>query len=499
MVFFGFYPDPLLDVMHASVENLIAQHELARAASEGRRAGRRAVSAGGPAMMPSSFDLAPVVPEMFVAITAMVLLMFGVFRGDRATRAVAILATVALGVALVLVLSGPQDGRSVLAGMFVADPFATFMKSLVLVGSGLAIVMSYGYIRRHDMERFEFPILILLATLGMMMMVSANDLISLYVGTELQSLSLYVLAAFQRDSLRSTEAGLKYFVLGALSSGLLLYGCSLIYGFTGSTSFEALAGLFAADEPPVSVGLIIGLVFLIAGLAFKVSAVPFHMWTPDVYEGAPTPITAFFAVAPKIAAMALFLRAIVAPFSELAPEWQQIIILISIASMLLGAFAAIGQSNIKRLMAYSSIGHVGSALIGLAAETEEGFRGVLIYMTIYLVMNIGAFACIPLHAPQGTAWSRASTIWRVCRERIPSWRSPWESLCSRWPGCRRSLASSANSTSSSPLSTLGSIRSRSLACSRPWSAPTIICASSKSCISTRRPSPSSGRSAGRCR
>ncbi len=345
-------------------------------------------------MMPSSFELAPVVPEMFVAIAAMVLLMFGVFRGDRATRAVAILATAALGVALILVLGGPQDGRSVLAGMFVADPFATFMKSLVLVGSGLAIVMSYGYIRRHDMERFEFPILILLATLGMMMMVSANDLISLYVGTEMQSLSLYVLAAFRRDSLRSTEAGLKYFVLGALSSGLLLYGCSLIYGFTGSTSFEALAGLFAAEGPPVSIGVIIGLVFLIAGLAFKVSAVPFHMWTPDVYEGAPTPITAFFAVAPKIAAMALFLRAIVVPFSELAPEWQQIIIFISIASMLLGAFAAIGQSNIKRLMAYSSIGHVGYALIGLAAGTEEGFRGVLIYMTIYLVMNVGAFACI---------------------------------------------------------------------------------------------------------
>ena len=345
-------------------------------------------------MMPSSFDLAPVVPEMFVAIAAMALLMFGVFRGDRATKAVAILATGALGVALILVLSGPQDGRSVLAGMFVADPFATFMKSLVLVGSGLAIVMSYGYIRRHDMERFEFPILILLATLGMLMMVSANNLISLYVGTEMQSLSLYVLAAFRRDSLRSTEAGLKYFVLGALSSGLLLYGCSLIYGFTGSTSFEALAGLFAAEGPPVSIGVIIGLVFLIAGLAFKVSAVPFHMWTPDVYEGAPTPITAFFAVAPKIAAMALFLRAIVVPFSGLAPEWQQIIIFISIASMLLGAFAAIGQSNIKRLMAYSSIGHVGYALIGLAAGTEEGFRGVLIYMTIYLVMNVGAFACI---------------------------------------------------------------------------------------------------------
>jgi len=339
-------------------------------------------------------DLSPVLPEMFVAVAAMGLLMIGVFRGDRATRLIAWLAVVVLAVAAVLVMIGPQDTRVTLAAMFIADPFATFMKSLVMLGSGLAILMSLGYIRREAMERFEYPILILLATLGMMMMVSANDFIALYVGIELQSLALYVVAAFKRDSLRSTEAGLKYFVLGALSSGLLLYGCSLIYGFTGSTNFDALASLFGVDQPPVSIGLVIGLVFLIAGLAFKVSAVPFHMWTPDVYEGAPTPVTAFFAVAPKIAAMALFLRAIVGPFLELIGEWQQIIIFISIASMLLGAFAAIWQSNIKRLMAYSSIGHMGYALIGLAAGTAEGFRGVLIYMAIYLAMNVGAFACI---------------------------------------------------------------------------------------------------------
>ena len=339
-------------------------------------------------------DLGPVLPEMFVAVAAMALLMIGVFRGDGSTRLIAWLSIVVLVVAIVLVRIAPQDSRVTLAAMFIADPFATFMKSLALLGSALAILMSLGYIRREAMERFEYPILILLATLGMMMMVSANDFMALYVGVELQSLALYVVAAFKRDSLRSTEAGLKYFVLGALSSGLLLYGCSLIYGFTGSTNFDALASLFTVENPPVSIGLVIGLVFLISGLAFKVSAVPFHMWTPDVYEGAPTPVTAFFAVAPKIAAMALFLRAIVGPFLELIGEWQQIIIFISIASMLLGAFAAIWQSNIKRLMAYSSIGHMGYALIGLAAGTAEGFRGVLIYMAIYLVMNVGAFACI---------------------------------------------------------------------------------------------------------
>jgi NADH-quinone oxidoreductase subunit N len=241
------------------------------------------------------------------------------------------------------------------------------------------------------MERFEYPVLILLASTGMMMMVSANDLIALYLGLELQSLSLYVLAAFKRDSGRATEAGLKYFVLGALSSGMLLYGASMIYGFAGSTNFAQIA---TALNGQASIGLVVGIVFLSAGLAFKVSAVPFHMWTPDVYEGAPTPVTAFFAVAPKVAAMALFVRAILTPFGDIAHEWQQIIIVVSALSMLLGAFAAIAQTNIKRLMAYSSIGHVGYALIGLAAGTEEGVRGILIYLAIYLAMNVGTFACI---------------------------------------------------------------------------------------------------------
>jgi NADH-quinone oxidoreductase subunit N len=254
-------------------------------------------------------------------------------------------------------------------------------------------VQSLGYIRYERMERFEYPVLILLASTGMMMMVSANDLIALYLGLELQSLSLYVLAAFKRDSGRATEAGLKYFVLGALSSGMLLYGSSMIYGFAGSTSFPLIAQALAGGGQ-ASIGLVVGIVFLCAGLAFKVSAVPFHMWTPDVYEGAPTPVTAFFAVAPKVAAMALFVRALLSPFGEVAHDWQQIIIVISALSMILGAFAAIAQSNIKRLMAYSSIGHVGYALIGLAAGTQEGVRGILIYLAIYLAMNVGTFAII---------------------------------------------------------------------------------------------------------
>ena len=282
-------------------------------------------------------DLAPVVPEIFMALAAMALLMLGVFRGDGSTRSVAWLTVVALAITFVLVLDAPTDGEPTLAGMFVSDPFAVFVKCLVLIGSALTIVMSLGYIHREAMARFEYPILLLLATLGMMMMVSASNLISLYIGLELQSLALYVIAAIRRDSLRSTEAGLKYFVLGALSSGMLLYGCSLMYGFTGTTSFAGLAQVLTGEtaaHPPI--GFIIGLVFLISGLAFKVSAVPFHMWTPDVYEGAPTPVTAFFAVAPKIAAMALFLRVIITPFPDITSSWQQVIIFVSIASMLLG-------------------------------------------------------------------------------------------------------------------------------------------------------------------
>ena len=324
----------------------------------------------------------------------MALLMVGVLRGDGAQRSIAWLTVLVMALALLLVLAAPRDGVPTLAGMFVSDSFAVFAKCLILLGSAIAVVMSVRYVQREEMARFELPVLMLAATLGMMMMVSASNLLSLYIGLELQSLALYVVAAIRRDSLRSTEAGLKYFVLGALSSGMLLYGCSLIYGFSGTTSFADLAAVTAdaAAQPPI--GFIVGLVFLLAGLAFKVSAVPFHMWTPDVYEGAPTPITAFFAVAPKIAAMALFLRVVVTPFPDIIAAWQQIVVFIAAASMLLGAFAAINQSNIKRLMAYSSIGHMGYALVGLAAGTVEGVRAVLIYLAIYLAMNAGAFACI---------------------------------------------------------------------------------------------------------
>ncbi len=341
-------------------------------------------------------DIVVALPEVILAVGGMALLMLGVFRGDRSTRTVSWLAVLTFLIAAVVVIQQPGDRVVAFGSTFVVDAFSKFVKVLVLLGSSVALIMSHGFIRSEKIERFEFPILIVFATLGMCMMVSANDLISLYMGIELQSLALYVLAAFNRDSLRSTEAGLKYFVLGALSSGLLLYGCSLVYGFSGTTTFEGIALALTSDgaSSAQNIGLIFGLVFLTAGLAFKVSAVPFHMWTPDVYEGAPTPITAFFAGAPKMAAMALFVRALVGPFPDLTPEWQQIIVFISIASMLLGAFAAIGQTNIKRLMAYSSIGHMGFALVGLAAGTEDGVRGVLIYLAIYLAMTIGTFVCI---------------------------------------------------------------------------------------------------------
>lgn len=315
-------------------------------------------------------DLAPAYPEIWLALATMALLMFGVFRGDGSTRLVSWLAVAILAVAILLVGIQPAATELTFGDMFIADGFARFAKILILLGSAFSIILSLGYIRYERMERFEYPVLILLASIGMLMMVSANDLMALYLGIELQSLSLYVLAAFKRDSGRATEAGLKYFVLGALSSGMLLYGCSLIYGFAGSTSFPLIAQAFTGGEQ-APIGLVVGIVFLCAGLAFKVSAVPFHMWTPDVYEGAPTPVTAFFAVAPKVAAMTLFVRALLTPFGDISGEWQQIVIVIAALSMILGAFAAIVQTNIKRLMAYSSIGHVGYALIGLAAGTEE--------------------------------------------------------------------------------------------------------------------------------
>jgi NADH-quinone oxidoreductase subunit N len=347
-------------------------------------------------------NMVPALPEIFIAGFGMALLMLGVFQkaGDitqevKTARLVSRLGMVTLVLAMMLVATVAGGTMSTFGGMFVSDPYAVFFKVLILMASALTLVISQDYMEKQGIARFEYVILIIFATLGMMMMVSANNLLSLYLGLEMQSLSLYVIASFNRDDERSTEAGLKYFVLGAVASGMLLYGSSLVYGFAGTTDFTALGALFADGHGPhASLGLIVGIVFILAGLSFKVSAVPFHMWTPDVYEGAPTPVTAFFSVGPKIAAIALFGRVMVGPFGDLVQHWQQIIILISVASMLLGAFAAISQTNIKRMMAYSSIGHVGYALIGLAVANEAGLRGIMIYMAIYLFMNIGAFACI---------------------------------------------------------------------------------------------------------
>ncbi len=347
-------------------------------------------------------DYMAALPEIFLAGAGLALLMLGVFLRGDSTRRIAWLCVACLVVCAVLVVSFASGQAMAFGNLYVADGFAAFLKVLVLIGSALAIIMSLDYVERESMKRFEFPVLMLFATLGMLMMLSANDLISLYLGLELQSLALYVVAAFRRDSVRSTEAGLKYFVLGALSSGMLLYGASMIYGFAGTTSFAGLSATFAPGSgTPPAIGIIVGIVFLAAGLAFKVSAVPFHMWTPDVYEGAPTPVTAFFAIAPKVAAIGLFTRVMIGPFGDLVAQWQQIIVFISIASMILGALAAINQSNIKRLMAYSSIGHVGYALVGLAPGSELGVRGLLVYMAIYLVMNVGTFGCILLMWQKG--------------------------------------------------------------------------------------------------
>ncbi|WP_193178452.1 NADH-quinone oxidoreductase subunit NuoN [Oricola nitratireducens] len=341
-------------------------------------------------MLSQSLSLA--LPELILAIGAMALLMVGVFApAGRANSTVTGLAVALLIAALGWMLFIGGEGTA-FGGVYIQDGFAVFMKTLTLIGSIVALAMSVGFARAEKFDRFEFPILIVLATLGMMLMVSANSLLTLYMGVELQSLALYVLAAINRDSVRSTEAGLKYFVLGALSSGMMLYGISLIYGFTGHIEFAAIADALTGTGR--SIGVLFGLVFLITGLAFKISAVPFHMWTPDVYEGAPTPVTAFFAAAPKMAAMAMFVRVVIDGFGPVTSDWQQIIVFISIASMVLGAFAAIGQRNIKRLMAYSSIGHMGYALVGLAAGTMVGVKGVIIYMTIYLAMTLGTFAFI---------------------------------------------------------------------------------------------------------
>lgn len=336
-------------------------------------------------------------PELLLALGALVLLLVGVYSGERSYFTVTGLAiALILATGLVIIIS-PKVG--IFGGnALILDGFSRYMKILMLVGALFALIMSVGFAKAEKFAKFEFPVLVLLAALGMMLMISAGNMLTLYMGLELHSLALYVLAACNRDNVKSSEAGLKYFVLGALSSGMLLYGISLIYGFTGQIGFKEIAQVLNGQAPQI--GVIFGIVFVLAGLAFKISVVPFHMWTPDVYEGAPTPITAFFASAPKVAAMALIIRVIVSAFLPLSgehgvmPAWQQILVFMSIASMVLGAFAAIGQSNIKRLMAYSSISHMGYALVGLAAGSAIGVQGVMLYMTVYVAMIVGSFAFI---------------------------------------------------------------------------------------------------------
>lgn len=340
-----------------------------------------------------SAEYAMVLPELIMAGSAMALLMLGAYGGGDRQQGLITGAAAGLMLALaVWIGTTTPSGQTAFSGAFVDDRFGQFAKVAVLFASAIMLVLGQAYLERRKLMRFEYPVLILLATLGMMMMVSSGDLIALYVGLELQSLALYVIAAFNRDSVRSTEAGLKYFVLGALSSGLLLYGASLVYGYTGSTNFTLISGVIKSEG--VSLGLTFGLVFICAALAFKISAAPFHMWTPDVYEGSPTPVTAFFATAPKVAAGALFARVLYGGFGDAVHDWQQILVFVAIASMFLGAIAAIGQKNLKRLMAYSSIGHMGFALVGLAAGTETGAQSLMFYLAIYVVMNVGVFAFI---------------------------------------------------------------------------------------------------------
>ena len=340
-------------------------------------------------------DLGLILPELVLAIGAMALLIVGVYWRDEQSGSAMVmrLAIGLLGLAAIATLYLAQgEGGTAFFTAVVIDDFGLYAKTVIFIAALVALVLASHYLKTENLLKPEYPVLVVLASLGMAFMVSSNDLITVYLGLEMQSLALYILAAFNRDSLRASEAGLKYFVLGALSSGLLLYGASLVYGFAGSTSFDAIA--IAAAEEGTNIGLLFGLVFVVAGLAFKISAAPFHMWTPDVYEGAPTPVAAFFATAPKLAAMALLARVLMEPFGPMMADWQQIIIVLSLLSMAFGAFGALLQTNIKRLMGYSSIGNMGYALVGLAAATQLGLWSVLLYMTLYIVGVSGAFATI---------------------------------------------------------------------------------------------------------
>jgi NADH-quinone oxidoreductase subunit N len=357
--------------------------------------------------MTGAFNWGTATPEIVLALCSMAILLFGVIRKGDNTFFCTMLSVGALALTAMLVIATP-DGSGY-RDLFVVDGFARFMKLLILIGSGLASIVALDYNEKQGIGRFEYPVLILLSTVGMMVMCSASNLMTLYMGLELQSLALYVLAAFARDELRSSEAGLKYFVLGALASGLLLYGISLTYGFSGTMGFADLGQILSSPQA-ASPGLIVGVVFIIAGLAFKLAAVPFHMWTPDVYEGAPTPVTAYMSTAPKVAAVALLLRVLEQPFGHILQQWTGLIVIISIASMILGALAAIGQKSIKRLMAYSSIGHIGYALVGLAVGTPDGIRGTMIYMVTYVFMSAGVFACIIAMRRRGKALELVSDL-----------------------------------------------------------------------------------------
>ncbi|HEY0327867.1 MAG TPA: NADH-quinone oxidoreductase subunit NuoN [Rhodopseudomonas sp.] len=338
----------------------------------------------------AGYQLLPVLPELLLTVGGMVLLMIGAYGGPKTTGIVTGLAICLLVATGAAELALPAGRLVTFGGSFIVDDYARYLKVLALIGSTATLILSRQFLADPASKIFEYAILVVLASAGMMVLISAGDLIMIYLGLELMSLALYVVAAINRDDAKSNEAGLKYFVLGALSSGLLLYGASLIYGFTGTVNF---AGIAAAAKDG-NIGLVFGLVFLLAGMCFKVSAVPFHMWTPDVYEGAPTPVTAFFASAPKVAGLAVFTRVVLTAFPGVLGQWQQIVVFVAIASMALGSFAAIGQTNIKRLMAYSAIGHIGFALVGLAAGTVEGAQGVIVYISIYVAMTLGAFAVI---------------------------------------------------------------------------------------------------------
>jgi len=355
-------------------------------------------------------------PEIFLSCAGMAILLAGVVQKKDSTTLCTMGVLLAFAITGMLVLQ--VQPASAYSGLFVADAMATFAKLLILSGAALTALLSLDFNTKAGTSRFEFPVLMLFSTVGMMTMASASNLMTLYMGLELMSLATYVLAAFARDDLRSSEAGLKYFVLGALASGLLLYGISLTYGFSGTMDFGRLAQAIT-DPAGVSTGLMVGMAFVLAGLAFKISAVPFHMWTPDVYEGSPTPVTAFLSTAPKVAPFVVLLRVMVGPFGHVTVQWQPIIVFISLASMLLGSFAAIMQTSIKRLMAYSSISHMGYALVGLAAGTEAGIRGVLIYLLTYVAMSAGGFACIIAMRRNGRQVERIADLAGLAKTDLP--------------------------------------------------------------------------------